>query len=323
MCRNLSGRIDLGVRARQTRRVLLPLAMRLTLTAPTAVRLAVSAPGPGQHPTENGAHPAVSPDGRHIAFSSNREGSSDLYVMEADGRHRVRLTNSHGEKSIAGWTSDGRRVIYSVVRGDTSDLYSIPIGGGEPSKVGWAPGRGARVGRDGLRITYGEMPWQSMQLWIAGVDGSDPRRLTPGTGAHYCSAISPDGTVVATSRADSGSMQVWLLSLDGSPSRQLTHFAPDQGRAQCPDWSADGRRIAIQADVADPQQLGRSTSHIWVIDVASGEARKLAPHTAPYLDEAPSWFPDGSRIAFQSNQTGRWEIWVMRADGTDAQQLTR
>ena len=47
--------------------------------------------------------------------------------------------------------------------------------------------------------------------------------------------------------------------------------------------------------------------NIWVIDLASGRATKLAEHGAPYQDEVPAWFPDGKRIAFQSNRTGRWE----------------
>jgi Tol biopolymer transport system component len=64
-------------------------------------------------------------------------------------------------------------------------------------------------------------------------------------------------------------------------------------------------------------------AHIWVIDVASGSATRLAPHAAPRLDETPSWFPDGKRLAFQSDRTGRMEIWTMKTDGTDPRQVTR
>jgi len=60
-----------------------------------------------------------------------------------------------------------------------------------------------------------------------------------------------------------------------------------------------------------------------VIDVASGKAIKLAPHDRAYLDETPSWFPDGKHIAFQSDRTGRMEIWIMNDDGTNASQITK
>ena len=66
-----------------------------------------------------------------------------------------------------------------------------------------------------------------------------------------------------------------------------------------------------------------NTAHIWVIDVKSGAATKLNPHSTPYLDETPSWFPDGKRIAFQSDRSGRMEIWTMNADGSGAVQVTK
>ncbi len=66
-----------------------------------------------------------------------------------------------------------------------------------------------------------------------------------------------------------------------------------------------------------------NTAHIWLVDAATGTARKLAAHDAPYLDETPSFFPDGRRIAFQSNRTGRMEVWVMNVDGSGARQITR
>jgi TolB protein len=57
--------------------------------------------------------------------------------------------------------------------------------------------------------------------------------------------------------------------------------------------------------------------------VKSGAATRLNPHASPYLDETPSWFPDGKRIAFQSDRSGRMEIWVMNTDGSGATQVTK
>ena len=73
-------------------------------------------------------------------------------------------------------------------------------------------------------------------------------------------------------------------------------------------------------DAADTTKLN---GNIWVIDLESGRATKLAEHRAAYQDEVPAWFPDAKRIVFQSNRTGRWEIWVMNADGSGARQITR
>ena len=104
---------------------------------------------------------------------------------------------------------------------------------------------------------------------------------------------------------------------------------PDNGAL--PSVSPDGLRIAfvsnrvgakdlfvIGADGTGEMQL---THH--VIDIRTGVDRRLGAHDQSWFDETPSWFPDGKRLAFQSNRTGRMEVWVMNADGSDQRQLTR
>ena len=84
-----------------------------------------------------------------------------------------------------------------------------------------------------------------------------------------------------------------------------------------PAWSPDASKLAVQAGAK------KEPAHIWVVDVATGSGRKLAAHAEPYQDEVPAWFSDGKRIAFQSDRTGRMEIWVMNADGSGQRQVTK
>jgi hypothetical protein len=58
------------------------------------------------------------------------------------------------------------------------------------------------------------------------------------------------------------------------------------------------------------------------VDVGTGRITRLREHPHPMLDEAPCWL-DAERIVFQSTQSGAFELWVMRADGTGATRLTR
>jgi TolB protein len=83
-------------------------------------------------------------------------------------------------------------------------------------------------------------------------------------------------------------------------------------------WSPDGHQLAIQVN-----RLKEHDAHIWIIDADTGDAHKLAAHDQPYLDETPAWFPDSKRIAFQSNRSGKMEVWVMNADGSGSRQITR
>jgi len=108
------------------------------------------------------------------------------------------------------------------------------------------------------------------------------------------------------------------MNADGSDRRQVTHIPAEEGGAQWPGWSPDGSQLVIQVN----SRTKKGSAHIWIVNVATGEARKLAAHDQAYLDETPSWFPDGKRVAFQSNRSGRMEVWAMNVDGSRQRQVT-
>src|SRR5262245_61690706 len=85
--------------------------------APPPPALATAHTRPRQPPVPARHHPSVSPDGRRIAFISNREGATDLYVIGVDGSAPVRLTQSPEEESLPGWSAAGDRVWFSVTQG--------------------------------------------------------------------------------------------------------------------------------------------------------------------------------------------------------------
>ncbi len=122
--------------------------------------------------------------------------------------------------------------------------------------------------------------------------------------------------IAYTGRDASGILHIYVMNADGSHPRQLTHIDAYEGQGQCPAWSPDGRRLAIQTTRKD--HMG----YVWIIDYPSGTAHKLAAHEATFADELPVWSPDGKRLAFQSNRSGRMEVWTMSADGTHLRQLT-
>jgi len=270
----------------------------------------------------NGSLPAVSPDGRRIAFVSDRDGMWDLYVVAADGRGTVRLTRSAEEESAPAWTSEGR-VLYRTMAGGRATLRAVdPDGSGDRALVELSALE-IRPSNDGGLIAYTAGSWTQSRIMVASADGTGATAITDSASAWYNLAWSPDDRQIAATRRDSSrTLQVWLLDAGGG-SRPLTQFAPADGRPQWPAWSPDGARVAVQAVVSDREHPGRSTAHLWVIQVASGEARKIGAHATPWLDETPSWFPDGKRLAFQSNRTGRMEIWTINADGTKPRQVTR
>ncbi|MFI5207077.1 MAG: hypothetical protein ACHQX4_03575 [Gemmatimonadales bacterium] len=281
----------------------------------TAWPLALAAQQPATRTTSNGI-PAVSPDGSLIAFLSDRDGTENLYVIGADGTGERQLT--HTGAGLPRWSREGR-IRFAGQGPDSGTVFVISPDGGTPTAVANLAGRNPVLSPDGGQAAFLTGPWTSTVTAVANADGTAIRELAGGghTTA-WNSAWSPDGRRIAYTFGDSTRvLQVHIVNVDGTFDHALTHMPPEEGSAQMPAWSFDGQRLAVQVSNG-PSHRG----HIWIVDAATGEARKLAAHTEPYLDEVPAWFPDGGRIAFQSNRSGKMEVWVMNADGSGARQVT-
>jgi TolB protein len=269
----------------------------------------------------NASLPWVSPDGLHVAFISNRTGNDDLFVIGSDGAHEVQLTNTPDREGMAGWTRDSKHIVFSVFDNGSSTLYEIDLEGKTKRQIAVVPGRSAALSPDGKLVVYWSGDWTSMRVFVAPLDGSSPpRQINDGTSIAWMTRWSPDGKQIAfTSRNDPQSeLAIFVVNADGTGRRQLSRISREEGAAEGPAWSRDGRQIAMQVG----SRATKGLAHVWVVDAVTGEGRKLAAHEQVYLDETPSFFPDGKRIAFQSDRSGRMEIWVMNSDGTNAKQLT-
>lgn len=277
-------------------------------------------PSPSPTPRiDNGSLPLVSPDGSRIAFTSNRSGASDLYIIDADGSNERQLTHTPEGEGNLEWTANSK-ILFSIFKNETSRLYAIDADGKNQRELTSVPGRAPTLSPDGKRILYMAGTWTATRLMVAAADGSNAKQITDGSSIAWNNHWSPNGKLIAfTGREKPKSeLAVFVMNVDGSHRRQLTHGPAEEGGAQWPVWSPDGRRLAIQVN----SRTQNNSAHIWTVDAATGAAQKLAPHTERYLDETPSWFPDGKRIAFQSNRTGRMEVWVMNVDGTQQRQVT-
>jgi Tol biopolymer transport system component len=273
-------------------------------------------------PVINGGLPSVAPDGGAIAFLSNRSGAFDVYIASPDGQHVMRVTDTPANESAPFWSND-LRLVFSTWGDNVSTVYAASARSPEPTVIGEVSGRSPIISPDGKKLIYSRGMYPSLHLEESALDGSAVRQITTTPAATFNGVYSPDQTQVAFARADSTrQLQVWVMNTDGSGERQLTRFAAADGGPQWPAWSPDGKRLAIQAGRYSREKPDENESHIWIIDVATGAATRLNAHSR-YLDETPSWFPDGRRLAFQSDRTGRMEVWVMNADGSGATQITR
>ena len=276
----------------------------------------------GAAPARFATLPAVSPDGRRVAYCSERDSTPELYLYEfATGLSR-RLTYSSAAEGAPAWADSGRRVAGTQARGDSTDLGTLPPDGGAQRRLVTLPARGVRLSNSGRRLAYTWGSWTRNRLVVANADGSRANALTDSSCAWYNLAWSPGDSLIAATRSDSsGSFQIWLIRADARGKRLLVRLGDDAGHPQWPAWSPDGRTIAFQTGTYVRDAPEQSDAYVCTVDVATGKVTRLREHPRPMLDETPSW-RDDAHIVFQSTQGGRFELWMMRADGSEARRLT-
>jgi TolB protein len=301
--------------------IFLILSALLSLTTTVVPREQGSKAAPVTTPVSNGALPIVAPNGSRIAFVSERNGTPDLFVIGADGRNELQLTHTPEHESPIGWTGDGKQILFSVFANDRSTLYAIDPDGRNQHQIGSYSGRSVVPSPDGKQVLFATGSWTATRLTVAAIDGSNAKEITDGSSIAWNVHWSPDGQRLAfTGReAPESELAIFVVNADGSDRRQLSHVDLKEGGAQWPVWSPSGKELAVQVN----SRVLKNSAYIWIVDAATGEARKLGVHDKPWLDETPSWFPGGQRIAFQSDRSGRMEIWTMNADGSGLTQITR
>lgn len=148
------------------------------------------------------------------------------------------------------------------------------------------------------------------EIYVMGPDGSDQQNISNNPGDDFEPSWSPDGKQIAfASNRETdgeGGQYIYVVNADGSDVRKLS----DQAYSEQPDWSHNGRMIVYSGN-----------GDIRIIP-ADGSGPSINLTNTPGKDWKPSWSPDDSRILWMSGQDDRWDIWTMKADGSDAVQLT-
>jgi TolB protein len=245
--------------------------------------------------------PVVSPDGALIAFNSNSGGEDDLFVISSNGKEARQLTRTAEDEGNLAWTKNGKEVLFSLFQDGTSRLMAIDPKGKNQREVARVPGRAPTLSPEGKRVVYMAGTWTATRLTVSQLDGSKAQQITDDSSIAWNNHWSPDGKRIAFTGRDNpkSELAVFVMNADGSGRRQVTHIPAEEGGAQWPVWSADGRRFAVQVN----SRAKKNSAHIWIVDVASGEGHKLAVHTEAYVDETPSWFPNGAAIlSFQRHR---------------------
>lgn len=260
--------------------------------------------------------PAVSPDGRLVAFVRGPESAvRNVYVMSSDGGAPRRLTTDGRLILGVAWTADSRNVVFSSNRDGSFSLWQVPASGGALTHLA-AGGDNAyspAISRRGNLLAYahGTGKWNIVRLDLRNAAAAGAGEILSSNQQDSSPQFSPDGTRIAFQSWRSGAQEVWICNADGSDPVQLTFFAG--ALTGSPRWSPDGKLIAF-----DSRPEGRA--HIYVISPDGGSPRALT--SGQSNDIVPSWSPDGKWVYFGTNRSGSWQIWTVPVNGGAAHQVT-
>ena len=173
------------------------------------------------------------------------------------------------------------------------------------SQPTWSP--------DGRRIAFVRLG----EIWVAGADGRNARRLTRMREPVAFPAWSPDGRTIAFA----GVRNVYTVPAAGGAVKRLTHSRKPWLVRTTPSYSPDGRTIAITAST------DAFNSDVFLMRADGGSLRRLTrsqgTHDRLAEEHQPDFSPDGRRIVFTSNRDGNFELYAIGVDGRGERRLTR
>jgi Tol biopolymer transport system component len=266
--------------------------------------------------------PAFSPDGRSIGFVRvSKEHASFIVIPAIGGPERVVAEVTLPANFVGGrlfaWFPDGKWIVtdglalLSTETGETRRLTSPP-----KSPTDHSPA----VSPDGHTVAFIRSAfWSGSDIYLLDLTEDlkpkgEPRRLTSLKSGIWGSAWTPDGREIIVSSGDLFHASLWRVPASSSAEPEQLPFT---GEAYLPAISRIGNRLAY-AKQSTPD------SNIWRLSlsgpgVASGSPARFI--TSTRTDTAPQYSPDGQRIAFESDRSGVYGIWVCDADGANAVEL--
>jgi tricorn protease len=340
------------------------------------------------------AYPRFSPDGKWIAFSSDRYGNNDVFIVEAAGGTPQRLTFHPGGDDVVGWSRDSKSVMFRSSRGvgafpNVATLHLVPVAGGPEQSLPLDWGYYGSFSPDGNSLAFNRHPstWTrqhyrgsyTADLWVGNLATKTFSKLLPdeqynrfwpmwgADNAIYFVAdpLPNDRTVMPGSPGVRRSVNnIYKVPAGGGAPVQVTRHLT--GNLFWPSMSSDGKvivyeemfgiwkldvatgrtsevRIAIASDHKDNETdievvrdevtsfdlspSGRRAAisargQILTIATERGDVTRVAPDPMASRNQFPKWSPDGKWIAYQSDKSGRDEIWISDPEGRAPKKIT-
>jgi len=252
-----------------------------------------------------------------IAFSSDRGGNADIYVMDPDGGGVVRLTDDPAEDVLPTWSPDGTMIAFVSNRDSNKEIYVVSASGGSATRLTnnifedtsptWSP-----LLTD-QRIAFVSSRDGNDEIYTINADGTNPINVTQNVADDNDPTWAPSGTMLGfASNRDGDKFEIYRANADGTgtPTRLTNNSFNDVA----PSWPPG--RITFQSD-------REGNDEIFTINAGDG-ANPIRITNNPTFDFDPDRSSDGARVVWVSNRDAvdNLELYTAAADGSNIRRLT-
>ena len=265
---------------------------------------------------ERNASPRWSPDGRSLAFTSDRAGTPGLFVLPMEGGEAREVTRYHSAINDIAWSPDGTHIVF-VASVDPANPEGEPLKPGAPAPVRVT----SRI--DYKQDVFGYLGDVRGQLFVVDVASGERKQLTSEPYTKNSPRWSPDSRRICAKVSTNNGMMSHLLILDADGSNAVTEGGPD-GNVSTWEWSPDGSKIAYTGDTALTWQ-----TDFFLYDVAAGNSRRVTTDLqclpdggfTPFIPPSmPAWL-DERNVLFHAVHAGASGLYVIDLETGEVEQV--
>ena len=256
---------------------------------------------------------ASGPFSTKVAFTTDRDGNSEIYVVNPSGSSPTRLTNNPALDTHPAFSKDGKKIAFTSDRDGNQEIYVMNADGSEQTRLTDNPASDSQPtwSPDGRRIVFQSTRGGNFDLFLMESDGTGVFQLTNDPGSDTDPSFSPAGNKIAFVSTRDGNNEIYTMNPNGTSQTRLTNNTLFETR---PDFAPNGTKVVFARNLPE---IGQQ-----VVTMNLNGANQTVL-TSAGSNGNPAFSKDGTRIFFNSTRdlVGT-ELYSMAADGSNEVRMT-